>query len=476
MLDFVANKTGARFVWKAGYPDYFPEVPGGSKQGSLINLEPLDLRELGPDEDKLLAPVVVPPRGMWLRPLELREFFRIRWSWSGKSVLMRFIWRMTRARVLGEHVAALGQALAAQLWLGLRRLDVTTWLGSPLVSLITGPDGEVQGAVVRHEGHELRIRARGGVVIATGGFEHNPEMRAQYQPFVPEDQSLGNTGNTGDGIRAGLDAGAAVDLMDEAWWFPTLSWPSGRKHMLLNERMMPGQFIVNGDGKRFINESTPYSEFGHAMIEGEEAGSRHIPCWLITDAHSWNRYVIAGHLPLPHIPFAPAPTGSDMVQAWLDAGVVKQANSWDELARQIDVPADALAATARRYNEIAATGHDDDFGRGDSAYELFFGDDSLASPSFGPLREPPYYAFKIVLGDLGTNGGLVTDEDARVLRADGNVIPGLYATGNASAAVMGRTYAGAGATIGPAMTFGFVAANHIAATLKQGATIAGRAS
>jgi hypothetical protein len=465
MLDFVAEHTDAELVWKPGYPDYFPEVPGGSPEGSVINVEPIDLRRLGEDEEKLLKPAAVGPRGMWLRPLELRSFYTIRQSWRGKLVLLRFLWRALRARVLGERIAAMGQALTAHLWLGLRRLGVTTWLDSPLQALITAEDGTVRGAVIRHEGRDLRVGARGGVVLATGGFEHNAEMRREHQPFVPEDFSLGNPASTGDGIRAGQDAGAAVALMDEAWWFPTLAWPGGRLHMMLNERMMPAQFIVNGDGERFINEATPYSEFGHVMIAGQASGTTYMPCWLITDQRSWERYVIAGHLPLPRIPFAPVPTGGRMVEAWLQAGVVKQGRTWAELARAIGVPADALERTARRYDEVAATGHDDDFGRGDSAYDRYYGDETLPNPNLAPLADPPYYAFRIVLGDLGTNGGLLTDEDARVLRADGSPIPGLYATGNTSAAVMGRTYAGAGATIGPAMTFGYRAAVHVAARL-----------
>lgn len=467
MLELVEEHTDAELVWKPGYPDYFPEEPGGSAEGSVINLEPIDLRSLGEDEEKLLKPAAVGPRGMWLRPLELKAFFTIRQKLEGKLVLLRFLWRALRARVLGERIVAMGQALAAQLWLGLRRLGVPVWLGSPLRSLITAADGTVRGAVVEHEGRELRIAARGGVILATGGFEHNPEMRRRYQPFVPEDYSLGNAGSTGDGIRAGQEAGAALDLMDEAWWFPTLAWPSGRLHMMLNERTMPAQFIVNGDGERFINEATPYSEFGHAMIAGQETGTTYIPCWLITDDRSWRRYVIAGHLPLPQIPFAPVPTGSRMVASWLEEGVVKQGGSWAELAAQIGVPAEALERTARRYNEVAARGHDDDFGRGDSAYDRYYGDETLPNPNLAPLGGPPYYAFRIVLGDLGTNGGLLTDEDARVLREDGKPIPGLYATGNTSAAVMGRTYAGAGATIGPAMTFGYRAAEHVAARLDR---------
>ena len=474
MLDFIERHTDAELVWKPGYPDYFPEEPGGSAEGSVINLEPIDLRKLGPDEEKLFGPAATGPKGMWLRPLELKEFFTIRQSWRGKLVLLRFLWRSLRARVTGERVVALGQALVAQLWLGLRKLGVPVWLGSPLVSLITGEDGAVRGAVIRHEGREVRVEARGGVVLATGGFEHNEEMRRQYQPFVPEDFSLGNPASTGDGIRAGQEAGAALDLMDEAWWFPTLAWPSGRLHMMLNERMMPAQFIVNGAGERFINEATPYSEFGHAMIEGQATGTTYMPCWLVTDDHSWRNYVVAGHLPLPHIPFAPVPTGPKMVEDWLAAGIVKQGSSFAELAGEIGVPAEALERTARRYNEVAAGGHDDDFGRGDSAYDRYYGDETMPNPNLAPLKGPPYYAFKIVLGDLGTNGGMVTDEDARVLREDGSPIPGLYATGNNAAAVMGRTYAGAGATIGPAMTFGYRAAKHVAAQLGATASGAGR--
>ena len=303
-------------------------------------------------------------------------------------------------------------------------------------------------------------------------FEHNPEMRRRYQPFVPQDWSFGSPDNTGDGVRIGEQAGGALEQMDEAWWFPALAFPDGRLQWLLNERMIPSQFIVNGAGERFINEATPYSEFGQKLIAGQESGVTHIPCWLIIDARTWQRYVFAGHLPLPHIPFAPVPTGGKMIKDWLDAGVVKQAGTWRELAAEIDVPAEALERTARRYNELAAGGHDDDFGRGDSAYDRYYGDETLPNPNLAPLGNPPYYAFRVVLGDLGTNGGLLTDEHAHALRADGTTIPGLYATGNTSAVVMGRTYAGAGATIGPAMAFGMLAAEDIAARLGRDETAA----
>jgi len=208
-------------------------------------------------------------------------------------------------------------------------------------------------------------------------------------------------------------------------------------------------------------------DFAHAMIEGQKSGVTHIPCWLITDIRSFHRYVVAGHLPIPKVPFAPVPTGWKVPKAWLESGVIKEANSFEELAAKIEVPSPNLRATADRFNELASTGHDDDFNRGDSAYDNYYGDPTLPNPNLHPIGKPPYYAFQIILGDLGTSGGLRTDAFARVLDAHDAVIAGLYAVGNTSAAVMGRSYAGAGATIGPAMTFGYVAARHIADTTDQ---------
>jgi succinate dehydrogenase/fumarate reductase flavoprotein subunit len=228
--------------------------------------------------------------------------------------------------------------------------------------------------------------------------------------------------------------------------------------------------VVNGAGKRFINEAAPYMDFAHAMIDGQRTGVTHVPCWLVTDIRSFHRYVVGGHLPIPKIPFAPVPTGWKVPKAWLDSGIVKEGATLEELATKIDVPPDQLRQTAERFNEFARNGHDDDFNRGDSAYDNYYGDPTLPNPNLHPLGAGPYYAFQIILGDLGTSGGLRTDEHARVLRADDSVIGRLYATGNVTAAVMGRSYAGAGATIGPAMTFGYVAAKHLAETSETNQT------
>ena len=463
MMEFLESSSPwLEFVWKPGYADYYPELPGGSERGSTINVPAIDLRTLGDEERNLLTPLALAPRGIWFAPKDLRLFYQVRQNWRGKAVLLKLIWRMVRARVFGERMAAIGQSLMARMRLALREHGIPLWLSAPMTELITDVDGNVVGAVVERDGRAQRIAARRGVVLASGGFDHDMEWRRQHLPELEKDWSFGNPASMGDGIRAGEKVGASTDLLDEAWWFPAMCWPDGRLQFMLNERMMPSQFVVNGAGRRFVNEAAPYMDFAHAMIEGQRTGVDHVPCWLVTDIRSFRRYVVGGHLPIPKIPFAPVPTGFTVPKAWLDSGIVKTGNTFEELALEIDVPPAEMRRTAERFNALARTGHDDDFNRGDSAYDNYYGDPTLPNPNLHPLSEGPYYAFQIILGNLGTSGGLRTDEFARVLRDDDSVIAGLYATGNVTAAVMGRSYAGAGATIGPAMTFGYIAAKHLA--------------
>jgi succinate dehydrogenase/fumarate reductase flavoprotein subunit len=471
MMEFLEKLSPwFEFVWKPGYADYYPELPGGSALGSTINVPAIDLRKLGDEEQNLLQPLALAPKGIWFAPKDLRLFYQVRQNWRGKAVLVKLIWRMLRARVFGDRMAAIGQSLAARMRLALKQQDIPLWLSAPMTELITDVDGTVTGAVVERDGRPLRIRARLGVILAAGGFDHDMAWRREHLAVLEKDWSFGNPAATGDGIRAGEKVGGSTDLLDEAWWFPAICWPDGRLQFMLNERMMPSQFVVNGEGKRFINEAAPYMDFAHAMIEGQNYGVRHVPCWLVTDIRSFHRYVVAGHLPIPKVPFAPVPTGRKVPKAWLESGVVVEANSFEELAAKIDVPPAQLRQTAERFNELARNGHDDDFNRGDSVYDNYYGDPTLPNPNLHPLGKPPYYAFQIILGDLGTSGGLRTDEHARVLRSDDSIVKGLYAVGNNSAAVMGRSYAGAGATIGPAMTFGYVAAKHLANQLPPGGT------
>jgi hypothetical protein len=450
-----------QFVWKAGYSDYYPNVPGGSSLGSVINVPPIDLRKLGADAVLLSPPPALTPRGMWIAPTELPEFYRLRQTWKGKQTFVRLVWRMVRARLTGERIVTIGQSLMARLMLAFRAQEIELWLDSPLRSLILA-DGRIAGAVIQRGSKALRVRARGGVIIAAGGFDHDKPMREAYQPEADADLSLGALSNTGDGIRAAQEVGAAVDLMDSAWWFPAVEWGPGNVQISLNERMLPAQLIVNGAGLRWINEAAPYEDFGIAMIAGHAAGTQHIPSWMITDDWSWRRYILFGHLPLPKIPFAPVPTGPRPPKKWLTSGSLKVAGTVTELAEKIGVPKDELERTVARYNELASTGTDTDFHRGESAYDRYYADPTLATPNLAPLHGGPYYAFRIILSDLGTNGGVLTDENGRALSTDRVPLPGLYVTGNAAASVMGRSYAGAGATIGPSMTFGYIAAHHIA--------------
>ncbi len=239
--------------------------------------------------------------------------------------------------------------------------------------------------------------------------------------------------------------------MDDAWWGPSIPL-SGGPYFCLAERSLPGCILVNGAGQRFVNESAPYVDAVHAMYDGHTEGNPHIPAWLIIDQRYRNSYVFAGLLPRKPLP-----------RRWYQAGAVYRAPTVAELAGQVGLDPAALAKTLVRFNEFADAGQDEDFGRGDSAYDRYYGDPrQRPNPNLAPLRQAPYYAVKIVPGDLGTKGGLRTDARARVLREDGTPIAGLYAAGNTSAAVMGHSYAGAGATIGPAMTFGYIAALDLA--------------
>jgi len=246
---------------------------------------------------------------------------------------------------------------------------------------------------------------------------------------------------------AGQELGAATGLMDDAWWGPSIPLPGG-PYFCLAERSLPGCVLVNGAGQRFVNESAPYVDAVHAMYEGNSRENPHIPAWLVFDQRYRDRYVFAGR-----------PPGRPFPRRWYAAGAVFQAPDLAGLADAIGVDPAALAKTVARFNDFARTGQDEEFSRGASAYDRYYGDPRCRpNPNLAPLARAPFYAARIVPGDLGTKGGLRTDARARVLREDGSVIDGLYAAGNASAAVMGRSYAGAGATIGPAMTFGYIAA------------------
>jgi 3-oxosteroid 1-dehydrogenase len=451
MVSFVRRHTPLEFAWVPGYADYYPEAPGGLATGRSIEPVPLNARVLGPELARLNPPYLPAPEGVTITQGDYR------WLSLGprypRAMLAtaKIAGRMARGRLLRQHTLSMGQALAAGLRAGLLTAQVPVWLDTPLTGLEMTGD-RVTGARVIRDGQPAVIAASRGVVLAAGGFERNGEMRRRYQrPPIGTEWTTGAAGNTGDAIVAGEGAGAALDLMDDAWWGPSVPLPSG-PYFCLAERSLPGCLLVNQAGQRFVNEAAPYVDTVHAMYEGHSAATPHIPCWLIFDQRYKSTYVFAGR-----------PPGRPFPRRWYEAGAVYRAPTLAELAGQIGVDAQGLDKTVARFGEFALAGSDEDFHRGNSAYDRYYGDPRRRpNPNLAPLDRPPFYAARIVPGDLGTKGGLVTDERARVLRADSSPIPGLYAAGNASAAVMGHSYAGAGATIGPAMTFGYIAALDLA--------------
>ncbi|WP_020671779.1 3-oxosteroid 1-dehydrogenase [Amycolatopsis nigrescens] len=462
VVSFVHRHTPLRFGWVRDYSDYHPEAPGGRAGGRSVEPKALDGRLLGAELANLEPPYSAPPLGVPITQADYRWLSLIARHPKGVLRMFGLGLRWLAGRLTGKKLLSMGQALAAGLRIGLLRAEVPVWLDTPLLDLIVEDDA-VTGVLVRRNGAEVRLRARRGVILGSGGFEWNEEMRKKYQRApIGTEWTVGAKANTGDGINAGLKLGAAVDLMDDAWWGPSIPLTGG-PWFALAERSRPGCVLVNARGERFVNESAPYVEAVHAMYGGGEGPGENIPTWLVFDQRYRNRYMFTGLGPRQPLP-----------GRWFKAGIAAKAATVASLAERIEVPAEALEATVRRFNGFARAGVDQDFHRGDSAYDHYYGDPrNRPNPSLGPLDQAPYYAIKIVPGDLGTKGGLCTDVHARVLREDGSVIENLYAAGNASAAVMGRTYAGPGATIGPAMVFGYLAARHLA---DKAADKAGRAA
>ncbi|GAA3625116.1 3-oxosteroid 1-dehydrogenase [Lentzea roselyniae] len=445
MISFVMRNSPLRFRHMDGYSDYYPELPGGIVKGRSIEPEMLDGRILGAELANLNAPYLATPAGLVIYGADYKWLALALVNAKGAATAAAALARGTAAALAGQKPLTMGQALAGGLRAGLMRANVPVWLNTPLEELHV-ENGAVRGVLTSRG----LVKARRGVIMGSGGFEHNAAMRAQYQRQpIGTQWTVGAKENTGDGHRAGQHVGAALDLMDDAWWGPAIPTP-GSPYFCLAERTLPGGLMINAAGRRFVNEAAPYSDVVHVMYDKNPTDPC-IPAWLIVDQNYRNRYLFADIAPT-----LPLPDG------WYQGGAVVKNWSLDGLAGAIGVPADALKATVNRFNNQALTGRDPDFKRGDSAYDHYYTDPAIFPNScLAPLWLAPYYAFKIVPGDLGTKGGMVTDARARVLRPDGSVIPGLYAAGNVSSAVMGRSYAGAGSTIGPAMTFGYIAANDI---------------
>ncbi|OBH48671.1 3-ketosteroid-delta-1-dehydrogenase [Mycobacterium mantenii] len=455
-VDMLRRTTPLRLFWARDYSDYHPEAPGGSAAGRTCECRPFDTSLLGAYRTRLQpglmeVTVPMPTTGADYRWMNLVA----RMPRKGIPVYGKRLAQGVGGRMVGRRYAAGGQGLMAGLFTGVLRAGIPVWTGTALARL--AGDGErVTGAVVEHGGREVTVTARRGVVLATGGFDHSMDMRWKFQSeSLGANLSLGATANTGDGIRAGQEIGADIDLMDQAWWFPAIApLPGKTPAVMLAERSLPGCVIVDQNGRRFANEAADYMSFGQRVLELERSGSPVEAMWIIFDQRYRNSYVFGAELfPRMRIP-----------QAWYDAGIAARADNLGDLGARIGVPVSEFFATMTRFNQNAAAGEDPDFGRGRSAYDRYYGDPTIKpNPNLRPLVNGPFYAVKMVLSDLGTCGGLKTDERGRVLREDGRAIAGLYAIGNTAANAFGTTYPGAGATIAQGLVYGYIAARDAAA-------------
>ncbi len=406
LVAYLESDPGFEFA-PLPWPDYYGSAPGARNDG-YRHIIPVPL----PDED------LGPYRGLVRGPLD-----KERLGTPAPDLLIG------------------GRALVGRFLAAMAKLpNAVCWRNAPLTELII-KHGRVVGAVIEQAGRPLRVRARRGVLLAAGGFEQNSAMREQFGVPGRAADTMGGPGSTGTAHRAAMAVGADTDLMDQAWWSPGMTHPDGRSAFAL---WFTGGIFVNQSGRRFVNESAPYDRLGRDIIAQIDSGATTLPFWMVYD----NR---AGEIPPVNA------TNVSMVDAaeYRKAGLWHSADTLEALAAAIGVPAGELVTTVERFNKMAATGVDEDFGRGGEAYDRVFtnGESPLV-----PIDSAPYHAAAFGISDLGTKGGLRTDARARVLTADGAPIDGLYAAGNTMAAVSGTTYPGGGNPIGASMLFSHLAA------------------
>lgn len=460
MVGYLADCSHVLFEPVPTYCDYYAEAPGGRAGARTIEPPEFDALRLGPERVRQRAGLENsrPLKFMSIKASEVTTLLRggvprlllVARKAAGYYLNVRA--RLARA---GNTCYTLGAALAARLRLSLLDRNVPLWLDAPLRELVC-EEGRVVGALIERNGRVQRVRAHRGVMLAAGGFEKNAVLRQQYQEMpIGADWAAGCPANEGDAILLAERIGAALDLMDQAWWCPVFkaAGDSGPR-VIVMEKGMPGSIVVDAAGRRFMNESSPYNDFVKGMYAAHRSGVAAIPAHLVFDATFRQRY-----------PVGPVRPGSIQPDAALRPELrekfLMRADSLAALAALIGVDPAGLEATVARFNDFARRGRDEDYGRGETLSDRYYSDPAVTpNPCLAPLEKPPFYAVKIYPGDLGTKGGILTDRHARALDVSGRPIPGLYAAGNCSASVMGETYPGAGGTIGPAMVFGFLGAEH----------------
>ncbi len=461
--EFFTTHTALEFDMPVAFPDYHAEAPGGSKAGRSIVAKPFDGRQLGAHIHQL-APVLpeMTVLGIMLASgRDVQHFMRVTRSFESFLYV---------AKRLGRHFLDVlrhgrgmtltnGNALAARLAKTVFDLEIPLWLASPVQRLII-EQGRVQGALVMREGRKVRVLARCGVVLACGGFPADAKRRASLFPHVAAGMahvSPSPAANSGDGLALGESAGGVVDttLANAAAWTPVSKVPrsDGSSGVMPHfiDRAKPGVIAVFADGRRFANESHSYHDFVQHMVAALAARGQS-QAYLVCDHRALRTYGLGAVGPFP------VPIGRH-----LRSGYLLRGQTIEELAARAGIDAGTLAATVAGFNREAASGRDPEFARGSTVYNRFQGDPLIKpNPNVAPLVRAPFYAMRIEVGDIGTFMGLCTDAASRVLDAHGTPIPGLLAVGNDAASIMGGNYPGGGITLGPALTFGYLAGRGLA--------------
>ena len=457
-IDFFTRNTCVQFDMPPVFPDYHAEAPGGLPGGRSMVTRPFDGRELGPRVQQLGMPLPeLTVFGMMLGSgKEIWHFMR---AFKSLESFVYVAKRLTRHAMdvlqFGRGMTLTnGNALAGRLMKATMDLKVPLWLKSPVLQLIV-EDGVVRGAWVDHEGVRTQVRARRGVVLACGGFPHDIERRKQLFPHAPtgrEHFTPSPVANTGDGLRLAEAVGGFVDptIPHAAAWVPTsiTRRSDGTQGVMPHfiDRAKPGVIAVTTKGQRFTNEGNSYHDFVQAMVAACK-GQSEVTAWLLCDHRTLRQYGLGCVAPFP------MPLGRH-----LKTGYLKHGATLAELAATLKIDPATLQSTVQRFNDHARKGEDPDFGKGSKAYNRYQGDAlNQPNPCVAPLETGPFYAIKLVVGDIGTFAGLRTDAGTRVLDRDGQPIPGLHAVGNDAASIMGGNYPGAGITLGPALTFGYIA-------------------
>jgi 3-oxosteroid 1-dehydrogenase len=455
-------------VAQAQWPDYFPDVPGARSDRSII-CPTFDGRQLGA-HFTLMREQYTRFKLLNRYSMDLAEFFALSSRARGwVFTLLKILWRYwsdlgTRRITRRDRRFTSGAALMGQIYKRVFDRNIEVRLETKLEELVIA-EGRVAGVKVTHFGRGYEIKARHGVVLCAGGFEWNQALRERFFPVpgLTRHSSTPEDANRGEALLAGMRIGAATEHTESGWWIPTMHMPIPAVsnfeeiHQAAFDVGRPHSVCVNRNGMRFVDEACGYDDFGKAMVADQLKTGSNCPCWLVFDASFRAKFSAGGFMPTALLPDHRIPPD------WWDHYIFR-AGTVAGLAEKIQVPAEALARSVASINAGSKAGQDPEFGRGGNAYDRFFGDPTVKpNPSLAPIETAPFYAVPINLGDLGTKGGLKADAHARVLRADGEPIPNLYAAGNASGSPFGNCYPGAGGTIGPALTFGYVAANDVAA-------------